>query len=338
MTEREGTQSVLLLRPLLRGAPALGVDPAPYARRFGLDLSQLDDPGAEVSSEVVHALWQEVPRASGDAFFGLHLAELGGRGPLVGLLEHLVRNRATLGEAFEAVSRFTPIADPDARTDWEVDAREARVRHRRVGAAPPLPPHGADWMVGYWVAGGRQITGRAWAPREAFFQHGPPADASEYERFFRCPVRFDAPFNALTLPRDLLDLPVLHADPELASVLEAAASERVRAVASPTSTLDRLRVVLGERIGEGAPDLDDAARRLAISPRTLQRKLREADTSFQRVVDEARRDRVARHLADPSLTVKEVASRAGLSGAAALHRACVRWWGVGPAAWRQRKG
>lgn len=202
---------------------------------------------------------------------------------------------------------------------------------------PPLPLHGADWMVGYWVAGGRQITGRAWAPREVFFQHGPPADASEYERFFGCPVRFDAAFNALTLARDLLDLPVLEADPELAMVLEAVASERVRAVASPTSTLGRLRVVLGERLGEGAPDLDDAARRLAVSPRTLQRKLREADTSFQRVVDEVRRDRVARHLADPSLTVKEVASRVGLSGAASLHRACVRWWGVGPAAWRQRK-
>jgi transcriptional regulator GlxA family with amidase domain len=72
---------------------------------------------------------------------------------------------------------------------------------------------------------------------------------------------------------------------------------------------------------EGETRIEDAARALATSKRSLQRHLAEAGLSFQLLVDEIRRDAADEYLADPALSVAEVAYLLGYSEAAAFHRA-----------------
>jgi AraC-like DNA-binding protein len=76
--------------------------------------------------------------------------------------------------------------------------------------------------------------------------------------------------------------------------------------------------------------------RKATSARTLRRRLADADTSFQRVVDELRRELAASYLGDPGIKTAEVAFLLGFAEVSTFHRAFRRWTGTTPVAFRRR--
>jgi len=88
--------------------------------------------------------------------------------------------------------------------------------------------------------------------------------------------------------------------------------------------------------GQGGRSLDEAARRLAVSTRTLIRRLKEAGTSYRELRDAHRRKLAIELLSDTSLTAAEVAYRLGYEDASNFGKACQRWFGRAPSAVRRR--
>ena len=87
---------------------------------------------------------------------------------------------------------------------------------------------------------------------------------------------------------------------------------------------DSLSQVLAECLDDQALLLSAAARRMTVSPRTLQRLLQSHGTTWRAEVDAFRRARAAR-LRGKGLSNSQVAMRLGYSDARALRRATVRW-------------
>jgi AraC-like DNA-binding protein len=89
----------------------------------------------------------------------------------------------------------------------------------------------------------------------------------------------------------------------------------------------------------GEPTDLDIAKSLHMSRRTLQRKLAEADLTYQQLVDDTRRDLALRYIEDPARSITEITFLLGLSGQSAFTRAFRRWTGVSPTEYRagQRK-
>ena len=83
--------------------------------------------------------------------------------------------------------------------------------------------------------------------------------------------------------------------------------------------------------------IDAVARRLATTPRTLQRRLARARTSFEALCDDARKEAAQTYLADTTLTIAEVTYLLGYSEPTAFHRAFRRWHGTTPQAFRARR-
>ena len=161
-------------------------------------------------------------------------------------------------------------------------------------------------------------------------------DAAEFERAFRCPVRFDQAVNALVLPARLLSTPSRFANPltaerieELAIALEtraARATERAK-VADVVRTL----TISGVRV-----DRTHVARRLGMSPRTLQRALAREGLTFKEVRDDILWDGVHGLLANPECSVQAVAMQAGFGDSAAFSKAFKRRMGCSPSGYRKR--
>ena len=82
--------------------------------------------------------------------------------------------------------------------------------------------------------------------------------------------------------------------------------------------------------------LNAAARALGMSSRTLQRRLRERDLVYARLVDEVRRRLSSKYLADANLSLGEIAYLLGYSQSSAFNRAYRRWTGRSPSADRRR--
>jgi AraC-like DNA-binding protein len=82
-------------------------------------------------------------------------------------------------------------------------------------------------------------------------------------------------------------------------------------------------------------DAKRVARALKLSTRTLQRRLDESGTTFSDLATRVRKDVAIEHIADETLTLDEIAARAGFSDVATFGRAFKRWTGQSPGEYRR---
>jgi AraC-like DNA-binding protein len=101
--------------------------------------------------------------------------------------------------------------------------------------------------------------------------------------------------------------------------------------------LDRIRRCIDHHLPSGAPTLHDVAGELRMSPRTLQRKLRERGTSCSEVTDELRRE-LAVELVRREEAPLTIAFRLGFRDATSFYRAFRRWTGTTPGGFRTTAG
>lgn len=164
---------------------------------------------------------------------------------------------------------------------------------------------------------------------------GRPAHADLYRRYFSGPVSFGAAVSALVVPDAWLDHPSPFADLAVhqASVRKLEAMAERLAGKRYTAALVEELMASG---GQGGRPLDEVASRLAVSTRTLIRRLTEAGTTYRELRDAHRRKLATELLSDTALTAAEVAYRLGFEDASNFGKACHRWFGCAPGALRTR--
>jgi len=181
-----------------------------------------------------------------------------------------------------------------------------------------------------WVV--ESALGRPMREAEITFPLPRPTYWRRYERAFHAPVAFAGAVAAISLPVAWLDLACPLADP----LVHRDAKARLEALRQRLEgdfmdhRVERM-LDLGDDPGLS---LGDTARRLRISPRTLVRRLGLRRTSYRALLDGHRRRRAVEMLAQPTLTIAEIAERLGYEEPGNFARACRRWFGASPRAYR----
>jgi AraC-like DNA-binding protein len=182
----------------------------------------------------------------------------------------------------------------------------------------------------------RESTGEDITPLQVCFAHAAPKDESEHRRFFRSPVRFGAGSNSMTLSAVDAARPMQAADEALSSIvrrrLDKALAERDLQGSGPRSGRVRHKIV--EHLGETTLTAATVARSLAVSQRTLSRRLADEGTSFRNILDDVRREFACALLQDRSLSIGDIAFFLQYSEPAAFNRSFRRWTGRTPRAFR----
>lgn len=161
-----------------------------------------------------------------------------------------------------------------------------------------------------------------------------PAHWWRYAGRFHAPLRFAGDHAALELPASWLAMPCPLADRTIHRHTAAQVAALRQRLDGDFIDARVERLLAG---GDDAPPaLPVMARRLAVSPRTLVRRLGERHTSYRALRERHRRARAADLLAQPALSVAEIAERLGYDEATNFARACRRWFGLSPRAYRQR--
>ena len=169
------------------------------------------------------------------------------------------------------------------------------------------------------------------------FQHDHPGRVGEHLKLLGCEPSFGHPdYSAVLVPTEVWTGRSVHADDAVAELHEAML-ESAKQRFQESEVEGRVRRAVRERLGE-RPSLKDIARGLAMSERSLQRRLSAAGTSYRQVMDDVRRDEVMLRLKASEASVEAVARAAGFTDASSLHRAFLRWTGATPQAWRDRGG
>lgn len=322
-----------LRSPFFAATLATGVPIPELAERFALPVSLLTDLGARVPHGLLVRVWDELAALTGDAFFGLTAAGVLGA-PQLDVLDVALARSATLRELGRSFVRYQRLFH-EANDAQLFDRAGESVALHRFRTELPRSRHFTEFILAMWVARMRGAVGaeRMDPVSVIRFRHARPEGAGPYQTLFGPRVLFDAGEDSVSLPVSLVEQPLAAGDArtsqafaslldaELARLSEAPLSERVRA-----SVVGLLREGASE-----ACDVEQLARRLALSRRTLQRRLADEGTSFRDVVDAARRELAMAELARGSTSMTELAFLLGFSEHSAFSRAFRRWTGSSPA-------
>jgi AraC-like DNA-binding protein len=325
------------LQPLLETAAARGVDAQALARAAGLavPLAPLPESLAARDYIVLLALGAEL---SGDPHFGLHVGERVRLGTysVYGLILLACANFA---QALEQTQRYEQLAHDLGRSRLDIEAGAGLACYTWTSHFPDASRHLAESVFAGIRTFGSWLAGRPLAPRRLAFAHAGDADPAEYERVLGMRPTFGAPAHVACFDASLLAMPVPNADAGMYPVLQQHAERLLRDredARERHGIVAQVRACVIRNLAHDRVRLSSIAAELALSPRTLQRKLSEAGASFQQVLDGARYALAQDYLRKPGLSLADIAFLLGYQEQSAFTHAFREWSGTNPGAWRER--
>jgi len=307
------------------------VTPGELLAGTGLDAAVLAAPGARVPLAQAIEVIERARRLTGEPALGFQLG-LQMRVSWHGFIGFAALASPTARDAIEIAIRFAPTRTDALALRLHVEDRVASL------VIEELAPLGSArdvvilalatgiWqignsLVGYVITGSVELA----MPEPPYFARFAP--------FAPGSVRFDQPAHRLLFDAALLDTPLANADPVARDLARDQLERELAAVGGAADPVAQVRALLADN--RAFPNIDEVARRMHVSARTLKRRLAERDTSFTSLLEEARRERALLLLRAGELSVDEVGRRVGYSDPANFARAFRRWTGKTPRAFRR---
>lgn len=284
---------------------------------------------------VVHQMLKTAGDLTGDPDLGLKAARRYSVGDS-GAVYYAITSAPTVGDALKVAARYIRLVN-DA-VELHMEQKGERVTLRFESSVAMLRPS-VDFQVGAFYR--NYFTD--WAASGDFglsvsFVHPKPDDTTEYELTFgHTPLEFAAPFSGFALDRRFLDTPLRTADSSLHEVIRRAAEATLAELPRAETLTERVRSVVASELPGGSSSVVRVAKKLHMSPRTLERKLAGEGTTFSALLEELRRQLAFRYVGADALDLSEVALLLGFSQTSAFHRAFKRWTGQTPLHYRRAR-
>jgi AraC-like DNA-binding protein len=198
-------------------------------------------------------------------------------------------------------------------------------------AAPgmPQPSYESIEAIGATIVRtARFLMDRNVSPCEVRLERPERPDSDRFETFFRCPVYYGADEYRMAFDASMADrlLPTRHAD--LSSVADRMTADYVERVQSSGRFADQVGEVVASVLADGEPTQRAVAAHLAMSCRTMQRRLQEESTTFRDVVADVRIAAAKQLMRSERMPTNLIALRLGFSDTAAFRRAFKRRTGM----------
>ncbi|MCH2088438.1 MAG: AraC family transcriptional regulator [Pseudoalteromonas sp.] len=157
-----------------------------------------------------------------------------------------------------------------------------------------------------------------------------PEKLMEYEAYFGCPLRVGNTPSVTFLTEDA-KAPFLTSNQVMLSCFEGDLKRKLQDVISEQSLTDKVSSILFKSLPQGQSNIEHVASELALSKRSLQRKLTAEKQSYQKVLQQVREDLAQHYLMQTELPIIEIAFLLGFSETNSFVRAYSSWTGVSPA-------
>ncbi len=254
-----------------------------------------------------------------------------------GLLGYAMMSSATLEQAVQIAVKYHKLAGAMFELAYEVDGDEAvlRIDHLLPGGRV------GQYTVEELFAGISRLIGlllgRDHKPSRILLNYESPEYAEKHLQCFRCPVIFNQPSCQYRFSREELSESLAEADANTARICEESCRKLLNQMEIEDDIISRICHLLLSTPGE-FPKLDAVANKLSLGARTLRRRLNDLGTSYQRILDDVRRELAIEYLRTTNLTVQEIAELLGYSEVTNFRRAFMRWVELSPYQYRKQIG
>lgn len=321
---------------LIDAIAAAGGNPDQVRQSTTFDFSALSDAEGFIACADFARLLEEIAQTIGDRCFGLHFGERSNPkniGPLV----YAVLNSPTIAAACETAARYLHVHNQALNLSLNVANKLAHFAYSYSDIGLKQPRQFSEFTMAGALNTFRIMAGSQWAPREIQFAHDAPESNAEHLRVFGAPVIFRCASNALIMEREFLDQTIPAADHRLYGILSRYLDDVLTKMPKEDGLVATIRKAIGELLKDGTPKLARVAKSIAVSPRTLQRRLEKHDLDFKTLVHETRHQFALEYLRDRENTLTQIAFLLGYSEVSAFNRAFKRWTGSTPLDYRRKQ-
>jgi AraC-like DNA-binding protein len=310
-----------------------GLDAQPFLVEAGLPADLLADLNTPMPYTRGARLCAAVARESGCPYIGLLLGDRGGT-MILGPLADLILQAPDLGTALRAAVDALHLHDRGGVATLRVDGDSACFGY---SVAEP-EAEGVEIVVDLALAVThrllREWCGAEWHAREVRLARRRPAQLARYREVFRCPVYFNAERSEVAF-----DIRCLRFPPPGAPARQSAefARQRTQFLALADLPLpETLRRLLHTALTERIVTVEDAAARLGLHPRTLNRRLAAEGVNFRQLKSTVQYEAARLLLRATDLPVESIAAALGYSELSSVSRSFAAWAGRSPSEWRRR--
>lgn len=327
------------LSMLLAEVTVRGMDVARVLDGTGLSREDVDNPFTLTSCAQFLRASRNAVRMDGSGDLGLHVGQRM-RASNYGMYGYALLCSETLRQVWNRAIAYHPLSGGMLPLRWHVQGDEA-VWVFPSHADFPWPDVDAslyrfmiDLQFAAHITIGKDVMGSHFVPAQATFTGSPPAHAAELARVLQCPLAFDAPQNTLRFPVSWLTLAPQLANPVTASHVSMQCARLLEALRWNAGMTRQVYAEITRQPGH-FPEIEEVARRLCMTSRTLRRRLEAEGATFSELVTAVRKTLAIDYLTTTLMTAEDIAEALDFSDVVAFRHAFKRWTGHTPKAYRQ---
>ena len=317
---------------VLQGAARSGADIPALLAEVGISRTLLEQPSARIERDTFIKLMLAVMQQTQDEFLGFGQGRKSKPGTF-SMMAHAVINCANLEKAVQRGLRFYELFDLDVHSTLVrgEEAAELRVQaSERLDFREPI----IEAMIFLWLRFMGWLVGKAIEPQriELDYERG---EDDEYRSQFECPVEYGSDINRIVFSLEFLDLPLVQNEISLSRFLKDSLAQLWEGNVHNVGLPAQIRAIISKEYGNNFPDFSEVCEKLNMTPQTLRRRLKDANTSYQEIKDSLRKEASIYYLSKPELSIDEIALLMGFSEASSFHRAFKKWTGKTPSQYRR---
>ena len=300
----------------------LGLDVEELCAQIDVDIEVFLDTAGRAPRDASGRLWRAALEKSGDRFLGLSAAET-----WEARVDHLVflllLSADTFGEGLTASIRVQELLSHGRVLTFGEHPRHHALHINKIEYELPVLAHEIEFIAAILVKLFRFVTDDAFTVEEVHFDHPYRGNMEQYTRAFGAPVLFGQNRSTLLIGDDSWNLSLAHGNQLLHSQLGGMAAG-LHAELEDNSFLDSVRDRIKGLLPKGNCGIEPVAMALHMTPRTLQRRLREEGTTFRNLMDAARKS-IVLDCVERRQAPDEIVRHAGYTNHRSFRRAMKRW-------------
>lgn len=308
----------------------LEISPAHVLRRAGLSAVLATENEINVEAETYFRIWDAMYAEADRAGIEMVLAMAYAHGPFVPPI-FAFSCAETLALGLTRLADFKPLIGP-IKMEITRQGKALTLSMRPTEPGVVMPPSMGVFELLYMTECARTFTGAPVTPVATTLSAQHPLDPAYLDYLGKRPKVTGT--VSLTFSGEDAERPLITRSASLWETLEPSFLEQLEERFGTSTMTGRIKHALTEALPGGSTSVDDMARRLNLSKRSLQRRLSEEGTSYQEVLNGTRLEMSHRYLRDSGLSVPEISFLLGFRDTSSFFRAFQGWTGTTPGDYR----
>lgn len=316
-----------ILRDIIYGAVPYGANVVSACAALGIEPNELNDSERLIPFKPAAEVWDVVIEQTKHDLLGLHLGEKI-TPAILGLIGYLMQSSRNLLEAILQLARFNDLHSTMMKYQIVETDDEVGIHYHAatvwVHQYPESVRQSIELAMSGLVTFFKTISGAGVYPVKVELGY-PARQSAEYERVFRGTVVFNAGRDAMTFKKKDLLVPIASFDKSLFTRFADILEKKLTSLNAEQKFSDRIRQTILTEFKGNSPSVEVIAATMNMTPRSIQRRLKEEDTTYREIAGRFKKELADVVLSDPRFSASQVSTLLGYSDASALRKAIKRW-------------